>query len=193
MTDSSTPQTPDNNDNAHTTGMTPLHPVIPHIVVYTQPGCFQCKKIMKTLNEWGIPHLVVDVADDLDARSDLVDNLKIASTPVTVIHNIGEPNTSYYWTGIGPDQLRKLREAWPQAIARLSAIDTDLLDHAGDVHTLADKLSELITTNPTPDEWKNSTAAIDSVALTTETKHNTLGAHAPTNYPEKFGASDSLI
>ena len=128
MTDSSTPAL---------TGLTPLHPTLPHIVVYTQPGCAQCKVMMRKLDSAAIPYICIDISDNIAAREGLISQLHCQTTPVTVVHNLFSDNsgfTSWFWPGLSPDRMRMLTRLWgahPQTAQYPTAhtdADTDTKD-----------------------------------------------------------------
>ena len=103
------------------TGIAPLHPFLPHVVVYTQPGCHMCNRLHRRLNNSGVPHLFVDLADPTHAEAleIITSKMGIKSTPLTVVHNVWD--NSVFFTGIAPDQTRLLIKRFPLSLDELSS------------------------------------------------------------------------
>ena len=106
---------PDNPGNATggTTvtydGFTPLHPTIPHVIIYTQPGCTSCRALARLLDRKDVPALLIDVTAN-DAAKAALTEIKVSSTPVTVAHNIYDKPV--YFSGLAPDQASALAEKY---------------------------------------------------------------------------------
>lgn len=78
------------------------------VTVYSKPGCVQCRFTVKELVAKGVPHTVIDVTKDADARKHLED-LGLRTMPVVEIqHQDGKPER---WFGLKVDKLRGLQHA----------------------------------------------------------------------------------
>jgi glutaredoxin-like protein NrdH len=76
---------------------------MPTITVYTKPGCPQCRATVRALQRAGLPHRLVDLTEDPDAR-DYVLALGYLSAPVVVAG-------SAHWSGFRPDRISGLAAA----------------------------------------------------------------------------------
>lgn len=70
-------------------------------VLYSQPGCFQCKMTERWLNENDIDYLYIDVTEHPE-HVDTVRSLGYNGTPVMEY-------AGTHWKGFNPDMLEKLR------------------------------------------------------------------------------------
>lgn len=125
-------------------GTRPLNPHLPHIIVYTQPGCMPCKVQLLRMKRFNLPALVVDISQDDLAHDYVVNTLRVTQTPVTLVHNVWD--TTVWWSGFTPDagrnQLNALILQWTQRMIELT--DAGIIDNDDD-------LMDLPTT--TPDDW----------------------------------------
>ena len=111
-------------------GTAPLHGSIPHIIVYTRPGCGQCRMLIRRLAAKTIPVITIDVDAHDGARRALAD-AGVTALPVTVAHNIFD--RSVHFRGVAPDQAGLLIKRYPRAF-----------DMAVEVHGIAqDNLERL--------------------------------------------------
>lgn len=74
------------------------------IVVYTQPDCRPCKRVIQKLEDAGIDHEVVDLSKNLIARDYVTKVLRVSSTPIV------ESDEGTLIAGYQPDKLKKLIE-----------------------------------------------------------------------------------
>ncbi len=77
------------------------------ITVYTQPGCRPCKRVLAKLLEAGLPHKVVDVSVDLQAKA-FLNLLGAKSVPVVVAEGYNPI------VGYEPILLKYLIETYPR-------------------------------------------------------------------------------
>lgn len=77
----------------------------PPVTVYTQPHCLPCKRVLAKLRGAEIPHEVVDLTENDDARSYVTNVLKATSVPV-VVSDVHPPIIGYH-----PDKLKALIDA----------------------------------------------------------------------------------
>lgn len=73
------------------------------ITVYTKPGCPQCRATVRALQRAGLPHRVIDVTEDTDAR-DYVLSLGYVAAPVVQAG-------AEHWSGYRPDRIAGLTAA----------------------------------------------------------------------------------
>ena len=93
-------------------GTAPLHGSIPHIIVYTRPGCGQCRMLIRRLAAKTIPVITIDVDAHDGVRRALAD-AGVTALPVTVAHNIFD--RSVHFRGVAPDQANLLIKHYPRA------------------------------------------------------------------------------
>lgn len=74
------------------------------IVVYTQPDCRPCKRVIQKLEAAGIDHEVVDLSKNLIARDYVTKVLLVFSTPIV------EEDDGELIVGYQPDRLKKMIE-----------------------------------------------------------------------------------
>lgn len=74
------------------------------IVVYTQPECRPCKRVIQKLEEAGVEHEVVDLSKNLIARDYVSKVLLLSSTPIV------EEDDGDLIVGYQPDKLKQLIE-----------------------------------------------------------------------------------
>ena len=99
-------------------GATPVHPVLPHAIIYTKPGCVNCGVVKRRSAANGLPLIEIDVADNETAR-DFIVGLGAATSPVVIAHNVfTEP---VWFAGGAPDQLRYLHGGYAERLTMLEA------------------------------------------------------------------------
>ena len=103
-------------------GLAPLHPTLPHAVIYTQPVCPSCNQVKARMFKLGLPLVAVDITDNTAATEQFVDRLAITRTPVTVVHNVFD-RPVFFWsvTGLAVDQTKYAARAAAQRLAHLEA------------------------------------------------------------------------
>lgn len=120
------------------TGLSPLHPVLPHVVVYTQPICPECDKLKMLLALRKIPAATVDITQTPEALEMFSDQMGVRTTPIALVHNLyTEP---VYFLRADVERLRTLSADMNTRLATLDA--------SGDLGA--------ITTEAIRDELKNS-------------------------------------
>lgn len=73
------------------------------VTVYTKPGCIHCDRTKDYMNRLGISYDEVDVTQDDEARSKLVDEWGFRVVPVV---ETGED----VWSGFKPDKIKEIDE-----------------------------------------------------------------------------------
>lgn len=146
------------------TGLSPLHPTIPHVIVYSTTTCTICPSVKRRLTTKGIPFLVVNLDDERHVSiRKAVNDYGIAQVPAVVVHNVWDTGSgSHYWTGIGAEQLRQLTKSYPDAINRALAGDTSAetalaaAQELDEFHTIAHRITNtqaVVDTTCTPDRF----------------------------------------
>jgi glutaredoxin-like protein NrdH len=73
------------------------------ITIYTTgPGCGQCFMTAKVLKSKGIEFVEVDIRENENARSYVVDDLGYSQAPVVVVSD------EDHWSGFRPDQIERI-------------------------------------------------------------------------------------
>lgn len=106
-------------------GLAPLHPDLPHAVVYTNPACPNCDRIKRRTAAKGYPLISVSLADHPEAY-DFVVELGARQAPVTLVHNVF--TTPVWFAGALPDQVSHLVAGTAERLAHLhnaGAVDAD--------------------------------------------------------------------
>lgn len=75
------------------------------ITVYTRPSCGPCMMTRRRLDAAGIPHRVVDISQDDEAR-DYVMALGYLQAPVVVVGD-------EHWSGFRPERIKNLVKGVP--------------------------------------------------------------------------------
>lgn len=70
------------------------------VIVYSKPACVQCTATQDRLIKDGIPHEVIDISVDDDAREKVM-ALGYSSAPVVVAGDV-------HWSGFKPDKIKEL-------------------------------------------------------------------------------------
>lgn len=72
------------------------------VTVYSKPNCVQCTATYREMVKQGVEYDVIDISQDDEARSYVMDLGHLAA-PVVVV-NGGEE----HWSGYSPDRIKKL-------------------------------------------------------------------------------------
>lgn len=76
------------------------------VAVYSQPGCFPCRAVMRALTKLGIDYSTVDVSTDDDALA-TVQRWGFTSTPVVAVSNDAGVVIAA-WSGVRDDHMKAL-------------------------------------------------------------------------------------
>ncbi|PZU04569.1 MAG: hypothetical protein DI630_00140 [Gordonia sp. (in: high G+C Gram-positive bacteria)] len=76
-------------------GLAPLHPVLPHVVMYTLPHCSTCDRLKILFKAAKLPVVAVPLDIDDDAHRLFSGELGVKQTPIVVVHNTFE-DVSYF-------------------------------------------------------------------------------------------------
>ena len=74
------------------------------IIVYSKPGCQQCKFTCLTLDHAGITYNVVDLTTNA-AALEYVQDLGYSQAPIVVV------NDHHHWSGFNPTEIERLKLA----------------------------------------------------------------------------------
>lgn len=105
-------------DRLDTSGLAPLHPVLPHVIVFTLPECPNCDRLELRFKK-DVPAVAIDLADNPDARALFVDRLGAQSAPVALVHNTFA--TPQYFLGADIERAKSVIGAIG---ARLALLET---------------------------------------------------------------------
>lgn len=83
-----------------------MYAVYDVVTVYTQPECLPCKRVVKKLEEAGVPIDVVDISKDMLAKDYVTRVLRAKSVPV-----VEAPGFEVI-VGYQPDKLKDLIIEW---------------------------------------------------------------------------------
>lgn len=73
------------------------------VIVYTKPGCPQCERTKKLMDNNGIVYETVDVTENTEAR----ENLKAQGySQMPIVHTLDDE-----WSGFRPDKIKELASA----------------------------------------------------------------------------------
>lgn len=70
------------------------------VTVYSQFGCQPCKATIRSLTNLSVPHRVIDIQEDTEARN-YVTSLGYQQTPVVVAGD-------QHWSGFNPGRIKAL-------------------------------------------------------------------------------------
>lgn len=76
--------------------------------VYSQPGCMPCRAVIRSLTRLGVPHTVVDVAQDSTAL-ETVRGYGFTSTPVVEVRSAETGVVVAAWYGVRDDAMRQIK------------------------------------------------------------------------------------
>ncbi|WP_032399736.1 glutaredoxin family protein [Rhodococcoides fascians] len=82
-------------------GLAPLHPLLPHAVMYTLPHCPNCDRLKTLFKAAKIPVVAAPLDDEPDAYQLFHGELHVAQTPIVLIHNTF--TTPTYFSGFSSD------------------------------------------------------------------------------------------
>lgn len=109
------------------TGLAPLHPVLPHVVVYSQPICPDCDRLKMLLALRKTPAATVDITSTPEALEMFTEHMGIRTTPIALVHNLyTEP---VYFTGASVEHLRIITAAITERMTALTATGLFTGDH----------------------------------------------------------------
>lgn len=108
--------------------LAPAHPLAPHLVVYSLPGCIKCDMLKRKYSAAGITVVGVALDEHDDAYALFKDRLGISETPVTLVHNVF--SSPAYFSGVEPARLREVVAAVQTRREMLTTIDLDGLEAA---------------------------------------------------------------
>lgn len=77
------------------TGLAPLHPVLPHVIIYSKPVCPNCDMLKRQLHKKGLTPINIDITETPEAYEELK-ALNLLSTPIVLVHNVFE-RPVYFW------------------------------------------------------------------------------------------------
>lgn len=85
-------------------GLMPLHPQLPHIVMYTLPVCSNCDRLKILFKAAKLPVVAVPISDSDEAYRLFTHELRVAQTPIVLVHNTFEAPT--YFSGFDSERAR---------------------------------------------------------------------------------------
>ena len=74
------------------------------VVLYTTATCVRCPGVKRAMVKAGIPHGVIDLADDPDAYQLVTGELGYGSAPVTVVFDEAG-HVEDHWGGFRPSKI----------------------------------------------------------------------------------------
>ena len=78
------------------------------VTIYTQPGCFGCKKTEEKFKDAGVDYTLVDVTENPAALTYVKEELGYMSAPVVVV----EDGTGQdHWSGLNPTNIDRIINA----------------------------------------------------------------------------------
>ncbi|KNH21174.1 hypothetical protein ACU18_03335 [Arthrobacter sp. ZBG10] len=80
-----------------------------NIVVYTKPGCQQCRLTSISLDKAGIDYTSIDLTTN-DAALEYVQDLGYAQAPIVVVDD------HHHWSGFNPTEIVRLTQALKLAV-----------------------------------------------------------------------------
>lgn len=104
------------------TGLAPLHPTLPHAVIFTQPVCPTCTQTMTRLAKSGLPAVAIDMTQQPQVMAQFAERLAVSKTPIVLVHNTFD-RPVYFWStvGVALDQIRYATKAVKERLAHLEA------------------------------------------------------------------------
>lgn len=91
-------------DDLDLSGLAPLHPLLPHVVMYTQPACTDCNRFKILFKAARLPVVAVPLDADSDAYRLFTAELGVKRTPIILIHNTFQETA--YFDGFDSDRAK---------------------------------------------------------------------------------------
>lgn len=85
-------------------GLAPLHPQLPHIVMYTLPECTNCDRLKILFKAAKLPVVAIPIRSNDAAYRLFGTELRVTQTPIVLVHNTFEEPT--YFSGFDSDRAR---------------------------------------------------------------------------------------
>lgn len=105
-------------------GLAPLHPVLPHVVVYTLPVCPNCERLKKQMVKNDVPAISIPLDEHPRAQELFRDRLGLRSTPIALAHNVFDRPVYYNSSASIPiDQNKYALSAFKERLAVLEVSD----------------------------------------------------------------------
>lgn len=104
------------------TGLAPLHPTLPHAVMYTLPDCPNCDRLKTWFKAAKLPVVAVSLELESDAYRLFSGELRVQQTPIVLVHNTFED--AAYFSGFDSTKIRLTVAA---VKARLKALNASNL------------------------------------------------------------------
>ena len=79
------------------------------VTLYSKPACVQCVGTERYLKNLDIPYEKIDISQD-EAAYNLVAGLGYQQVPVVVVPDTYEIMGGEHWSGLQPDNLKRLAE-----------------------------------------------------------------------------------
>lgn len=104
------------------TGLAPLHPTLPHAVIFTRPVCPSCTQTKNRMVKSGLPAVAIDMTDQPEVMAQFAERLAVTKTPIVVVHNTFD-RPVYFWStvGVALDQIRYATKGAKERLAHLEA------------------------------------------------------------------------
>ncbi|OUS97371.1 glutaredoxin domain-containing protein [Rhodococcus sp. NCIMB 12038] len=85
-------------------GLAPLHPRLPHIVMYTRPVCPICDRLKILFKAAKLPVVAVPISDNDEAYRLFSEELHVTRSPIVLVHNTFQKPT--YFSGFDSERAR---------------------------------------------------------------------------------------
>lgn len=124
-------------DSLDLSGLAPLHPLLPHVVMYTRPQCSTCDRLKILFKAAKLPVVAVPLDVDDAAHQLFNGELRVKQTPIVLVHNTFQG--SAYFSGFNSDQARIAINAVfsrlkiLEASTELTSVDSYLSDLATNI------------------------------------------------------------
>lgn len=104
------------------TGLAPLHPTLPHTIVYSKPSCPSCDRAKARLFRMGMPAIDIDMTETTEVMDQFAGQLGVTSTPVVLVHNVFD-RPVFFWSpaGVALDQIKYSTRACGERLAHMEA------------------------------------------------------------------------
>lgn len=104
------------------TGLAPLHPILPHVIIYSLPVCPNCDRLKQQFKRRGLTPVSIDISQTPDAYEEFNGRLGVLSTPIVLVHNVFERPVFFSGKGAVPvDQGAIVARALTERLAHLVA------------------------------------------------------------------------